>query len=100
MSLTSEKSANGEVLTIIINGEFDSSMAEDFRQILRNQEAGEYRIDMQNADYIDSSALGMLLILREHANSSSSTVNIVNSNERLKRILKIAKFDQLFSIQQ
>lgn len=99
MSLASEVSADGETLTIIISGEFDAAVNAEFRNLLRRYQVGQYIVDLKNAEGIDSAALGMLLILREQAISSSSAVIIINSSRYLKRVLSIAKFDHLFSIQ-
>jgi anti-anti-sigma regulatory factor len=47
---------------------------------------------------MDSSALGMLLLLREKLGGQSSKIEFVNVNEEVMKILKVAKFDQLFTI--
>ena len=95
MNSTDDKSA-----TIKINGRFDFSLHNEFRKsykdiVLNN---GEYSVDLGGTDYLDSSALGMLLLLKEHAESQSSSVRLVNFNEEIKEILTIASFDKLFTL--
>jgi anti-anti-sigma factor len=53
---------------------------------------------MKEASYFDSSALGMLLLLRDHAGGDDSQIKIVNCNADVKKILTISNFDKLFSI--
>jgi anti-anti-sigma factor len=54
---------------------------------------------MSGAEYMDSSALGMLLVLHESAGGNASQVRITNCGEELRNILKIANFYTLFAIE-
>ena len=68
---------NGKTINISISGRFDFSNHKEFREAYRNTPAGsanEFVLDMSETDYVDSSALGMLLLLREHAGSEKSKV--------------------------
>jgi anti-anti-sigma factor len=47
---------------------------------------------------MDSSALGMLLLLREHVDGVRERVRIINCNTEIRKILEIANFDKLFDI--
>ena len=47
---------------------------------------------------MDSSALGMLLLLREHAKCRGGSVFIERPSEQVDSILKVANFEQLFTI--
>jgi anti-anti-sigma factor len=100
MAITSLASPDGAELTIAVNGRFDFSAHQDFRRAYENV-AGQpqkYRVDMRDATYLDSSALGMLLLLRDHAGGDDADIAIVNCNDDVKKILTISNFDQLFSI--
>ena len=44
-------------------------------------------------------ALGMLLLLRDHAGGDGSNIRIINCNPDVKKILAISNFEQLFNIQ-
>jgi len=100
MSIKSQLDDNLQKLTIAIDGRFDFSAHKAFRDAYEDLEAkpSSYRIDMTEAQYIDSSALGMLLLLRDHAGGDSADVEIVNCNPDVKKILTILNFDQLFTI--
>jgi len=45
---------------------------------------------------MDSSALGMLLLLREHAGADRADIRIVNASGELRGTLRVAGFDKLF----
>ena len=100
MSIKSQLDDNLQKLIIAIDGRFDFSAHKDFRDAYEDleEQPSSYRIDMTEAQYIDSSALGMLLLLRDHAGGDSADVEIVNCNADVKKILTISNFDQLFTI--
>ena len=101
MAITSTSSADGQSLTIAINGRFDFSSHQDFRRAYEasSNKPAAYTIDMRGATYLDSSALGMLLLLRDYAGGDDSSISIVNANDDVKKILAISNFEQLFTIQ-
>jgi len=94
-------SVSGDELTVVVEGRFDFSAHQEFRDAY--EEAGasvrKYVIDMAKATYLDSSALGMLLLLRDHAGGDSANVRIVRCNQDVKKILTISNFEQLFTIE-
>ena len=99
MSISTSKSADGSVLTIQIQGRFDFSSHQEFRDSYENDESiKEYLIDMRETTYLDSSALGMLLLLRDFAGGDHAAVSITNCNNDVKKILTISNFEQLFAI--
>jgi anti-anti-sigma factor len=53
---------------------------------------------MRYADYMDSSALGMLLLLREHVKADKNKLTIVNCPQGILSVLKIANLDKMISI--
>lgn len=100
MGVTMNVAADNKSATIKINGRFDFSLHNEFRKSYKdvNLSAGEYIVDLGGTDYLDSSALGMLLLLKEHAESQSSTVRLSNFNDEIREILTIASFDKLFQL--
>ena len=54
---------------------------------------------MGEAEYLDSSALGMLLLMREHAGGDHAKIRIVNCRPQIKNILKVANFAKLFTVE-
>jgi len=99
MSVETSRSEDGSDLIIKVNGKFDFSLHSEFRKSYKDEEvSGEYCVDLGKTEYLDSSALGMLLLLKEYAESSSSSVKIINAGPDIKEILIIASFDKLFEI--
>jgi anti-anti-sigma factor len=95
----SDSKENGTVM-ISIRNRFDFSVHKEFRASYKDREnAMCYVINLREVTYIDSSALGMMLLLREHAMENKGKVIIQNCNEDIRRILTIANFGRLFDIQ-
>lgn len=100
MSVESKVSQEGQKLTISIKGRFDFGSHEDFRKSYEqlNQKPSSVVVDLKEATYLDSSALGMLLLLRDHAGGENSDVRVINGSSDVKKILAISNFDKLFDI--
>ena len=100
MAVTSEISADGRKLTIAIKGRFDFAKHQEFRYAYEelNPRPACVVVDLKEATYLDSSALGMLLLLREYAGGDESDIRVVNSNPDVRKILGTSNFDQLFDI--
>jgi len=101
MSITSSKSDDEKTLTLKVSGKFDFSVHNDFRKAYKDEciNSGVYVVDLSSTDYLDSSALGMVLLLKEFSESQSSKVIIKNATSEVKEILNIASFDKLFAIE-
>ena len=99
MAISGNSSSNGDSVEIKITGRFDFNAHHDFRNIYRNEKSdANYNIDMSGTDYIDSSALGMLLLLREHAGNETAKISISGCNDDIKKIFAISNFEKLFKI--
>ncbi|WP_338582386.1 STAS domain-containing protein [Pseudomonas sp. MAG733B] len=98
MSVVTEVSPDGQKLTISIKGRFDFAKHQAFRESYESRDLAEVVVDLKDATYLDSSALGMLLLLRDHAGGENSDIRVVNSSSDVKKILAISNFDKLFDI--
>ncbi len=101
MAIKSTLSPDGQELIISVKGRFDFSSLQMFRNAYENQEVQPklYVVDLKESDYLDSSALGMLLALRDHAGGDSSNIRIINCNVDIRKILSITKLDELFTVE-
>lgn len=100
MSVSKEVSSDGKKVQINIVGRFDYKVSQEFRDSYRQvpgQNSISYYVDLSDASYMDSSALGMLLLLREHAKSRGGSVFIERPSKQIDNILKVANFEQLFT---
>ena len=93
--------SDGKV-SIRLDGRFDFSAHRDFRESysagLEAADVREFEIDLARVEYVDSSALGMLLMLREKAQAVKKTVALTNCTGPVRQILDVANFSRLFSI--
>lgn len=101
MEVSGIPSNNQNDFLISINGRFDFNMVSRFRETYEKapNQPKCYVIDLKDAEYLDSSALGILLSLREHAKQKDAEVKIINCNKNVMKILQVTRLDQLFSIQ-
>ena len=100
MAITSTISADGAQVTIFIQGRFDFSSHQEFRAAYEKlpKAPAQFRVDLQGTSYLDSSALGMLLLLRDFAGGDKASIEIINCSSDVKKILTISNFEQLFTI--
>ena len=95
------READGAV-TLSINEKFDFNLHKEFRKQIENalgSSCGQIRVDLSLAEYIDSSALGMLLMLKEKADAGAKAVKLVGVRGTNRQILEIARFDKLFDVE-
>jgi len=87
-------------LIIFVDGRFDFSVLQTFRSAYESVQVKpeKFVIDLEKSSYIDSSALGMLLALRDYAGGDAAKIQIQNCSPDVKRILSITKLDELFTI--
>ncbi|MBK1642001.1 anti-anti-sigma factor [Chromatium okenii] len=87
-------------VTIAIDGRFDFAQHKAFRDAYREVDAKQMKfvVDLSGASYLDSSALGMLLLLRDYAGGDATRVTITGCSEDVRRVLKIANFEKLFQL--
>jgi anti-anti-sigma factor len=99
--VTSSVSSDGRTVTIRIKGRFDLQTHREFRDAYYAHTGKQchYVVDLSATDYMDSSALGMLLLLREHAGGDKATVVISQPNPTIAKVLTIANFHKMFKIE-
>ena len=101
MNISVAVSDDRKSVTLNVSGRFDFSMHNDFRKAYKGLGLNgvTYDVNLAQTEYLDSSALGMLLLLKEYAESESSKVKISNANDDIREILCIASFDKLFMLE-
>ncbi|MEM7279833.1 MAG: STAS domain-containing protein [Pseudomonadota bacterium] len=99
MGVKAQLSNDSRQVTMHVDGRFDFQVHDEFRNAYCDVSPGgvKFTVDLCAAEYMDSSALGMLLLLKEHAGDAGK-VEIVNSQSDVLNVLKIANFDKLFEI--
>jgi anti-anti-sigma factor len=69
------------------------------RALLDAPEVGTLVIDLGQVTYIDSSALGLLLLLREQATEIGKSIVLANPSPDVMRVLSITHFHKLFPME-
>lgn len=91
--------AEGNKYIIKIHGRFDFNVQNEFRKAYEAAaKSSFFVIDFIAADYMDSSALGMLLLLRDYAGGESARMELINCKAEISNILEISNFQKLFKI--
>lgn len=100
MAISTTVSESGNKVTIAVAGKFDFQLYDEFRASYADTAGSgvEYVVDLSGTEYLDSSALGMLLLLREHAGGESSKIEITQASSDVRKILDVANFGKLFDI--
>lgn len=92
--------ANGNKARITLNGDFTFEAHRDFKQstmqALEQPGLEEIEIDFASVDYMDSAALGMLLLLKERA--AGCKVVLCNCRGTVWAVLDIANFGKIFEV--
>ncbi|MCK4710986.1 MAG: STAS domain-containing protein [Gammaproteobacteria bacterium] len=101
MGITNRYIEDASEFQIVVSGKFDFALLNEFRDAYESVPAGtkKYVIDMRAVDMIDSSALGMLLKMKRSLDLADGEIVITNCSSNVKKILTIAKFELMFSIE-
>ena len=93
----------GNTATISMTERFDFNVQRDFRDAydshLTNAAVVAIEVNLAGVDYLDSSALGMLLMLRERATAAGKSLKLCKPTAGVAQILEIANFSKLFTIE-
>ena len=87
---------------ITMSGRFDFDVHRDFKNaympLLDNAAVREIEIEMSKVDYLDSAALGMLMLLNERAKDASKPISLLNASSVVSKVLEVANFNRIFRI--
>lgn len=94
----------GDVARIVMSGQFNFQVHRAFKdaymELLDKPEVREVEIEMSKLDYMDSSALGMLMLLNERAKSLNKTITLLNAFGVVAQVLDVANFGKIFNIKK
>lgn len=102
MGLQINTSMAGDKAIIRLTGRFDfnehRAVKQVYEPLLQDSTVRTLEIDLAGIEYLDSSALGMLMLLRERTQSVGKNVVLSNPSTTVAQILDIANFSKLFTI--
>ena len=91
-----------DTLNIALSGRFDFDCHREFSNAresgLADAQVSRLKLDLRQVTYLDSSALGMLLLMREKAKLAGKSIDIETAPGTARDILGVANFGQLFTI--
>jgi anti-anti-sigma factor len=93
---------NGNTGRVVLAGRLTFECHQAFRDatepLLAASGLQQIELDLSGVSYMDSTALGMLLLLREKADARKLPVALVKPSPCVITILKVVQFGKLFQI--
>lgn len=90
------------VATLFLQGRFDfhthQQLKDTYEPLLANPAVDTVEINLAEVTYIDSSGLGILLLLREQSEVANKKIVLCKPNSTVIQILDLANFGKLFVI--
>ena len=74
------------------------SQFEDVLDLIRQRPVSRYEIHLGELEYIDSSGVGMLLMLHEACEKKHSTLALVKPSAQVLKVLRLTRLDQVLGI--
>lgn len=66
--------------------------------ILANATTDFIQLELSRVEYLDSSALGLMLLMKEKAVNAGKAVQIKGARGTVLQVLEVAKFDRFFEL--
>ena len=100
MTINSSYVSDKKRYTIVVGEKFDYSDYRAFKGAYEKipTDAQSLELNLKNTNHIDSSALGMMLLMNERVHKQISKIDITNSNSDIMKIFEISHFEKIFNI--
>lgn len=103
MSSTVFTSLSDRETTIRVNGQFNFEVLSRFRTAYHtaptDSPCGQhFVVDLIGTEYIDSSGMDILLLMRDEVGVTQATIDIVHTRPEIRRMLEMAGLHRLFTI--
>jgi HptB-dependent secretion and biofilm anti anti-sigma factor len=96
MGITTRTENQGRKVFITVTERFDFNQHAVFRKLLNEAQSGcEFLVDLTATEYMDSSALGLLLLMRQKAGNSDVELRFIKSSV-VDKVLSASNFSRLF----
>lgn len=93
---------NDHMALIVMSGRFEFQMHHDFKDaympLINNAAVREIELELSKVDYLDSAALGMLMLLNERAKEANKPVALLNVSGVVSQVMEVANFSKIFNI--
>ncbi len=87
-------------ISVSFSGDIDMISVKDIKDklfSLSREHSKDIEIDLKNADYLDSSGIGMFLTLNKLQKEKNHKMHLVNIPDRISNILKLSSLDTTLS---
>ncbi len=102
MQISSTKSSAEGKIVLQLTGRFDFSARHVFKEaytpLLQPSPEKTIEINMAGVEYLDSSSLGMLMLLSEKASEVGKSISLTHPNTTVSQILDIANIGKVPNI--
>lgn len=103
MPLQIQTSVSGQTARIALSGRFDFTSQQQLRPSyeapLNDDRVRLLEIDLGGVEFLDSTAMGLLLLLKERATAAGKELALVNCQGAPLLVLKMARFDRIFTME-
>ena len=93
----------GDAIIINLSNTFNFMEQAEFRKSYegqKNSQARKYILDFRLVQFIDSSSLGMILLLNDHVSDTvRNKITLRNTSQNVQDIFKEANFHKIFHIE-
>jgi anti-sigma B factor antagonist len=88
------------MVTVELSGDVDIAVKDDLRARLdaAAEQSDTVDIDLSKVEYADSTALGLIIGLRNRLRERGGSVRLVAPSERMRKLLGYAGLDKAFEI--
>jgi anti-anti-sigma factor len=95
------ESINGTTYKIGLSSKFTFADHNDFKSIIERVRSLDFKtidIDFSNVTFIDSAALGLLLLLRDEAEKADAKVMLSHPQGQIKKMFDVSRFGEIFIV--
>ena len=90
-----------DIQTVKLTGDLDVYSEEDFKEFIEEKIDVNKDIvfDLKDLDYLDSTGLGMFMLIYNKQKENGKSVKIINTKENIKKLFKITDLSDLFDME-
>lgn len=90
-----------DIQTVKLTGDLDVYSEEDFKSFIdeKIQTDKDVVFDLNDLDYLDSTGLGMFMIVYNMQKENGKSVKVINAKENIKKLFKITDLTALFDME-
>lgn len=90
-----------DIQTVKLTGDLDVYSEEDFKEFIEEKidVNKDLVFDLKDLDYLDSTGLGMFMLIYNKQKENGKSVKIINTKENIKKLFKITDLSDLFDME-